>query len=253
MPEENKGTGIAELPEQPKTENQGNPAVQGEQPETKSEQSSEAKSDLFSDKEKLEKSYKEMQAKFTQTTQELAKLKEEANTLNLLRGDPRFVEWATNTYSASPKTQPQAPVQAEDDEEIITTKGELKRLMADEAKKVLTSDPLRKYMEENAVETEMNKVERKGYTDVRNHRQAISDWYASHTDSTLPLEDVYKIVAFEKKVKEGPAVNNTLSEKKAAASEGPGMTVVKTEQPILNFRDAAIAAFRKAGRDTSNL
>jgi hypothetical protein len=193
----------------------------------------------FKTPEDLYKSYQELRKDYTQTKQKAAELAEDAKTMNLLRGDPRFNDWATKTYSEQPQQTPQADKLDELEELGIPTE-KLEKLIERRATQLIENHPAIQIAKKTAIDFAFKEAEDNGIKDIRSYKDKIADWYRSNPSMVnLPLEHVYKIVAFDdapnKVRQEQQQVNQS---KRNSSTEGPGMTVAATAPVIRTLGDS---------------
>lgn len=199
----------------------------------------------FKSPEDLYKSYQELRKDYTKTKQEKAEADKDAEALRFLKSDPRFNNWALETYSGPSQKQSQAPEpEVSELEELGLPVDKLESLIERKAtqiaRQMIDGDPRIRSAEEQYVEWEFSKAERdKGLTDIRQHKSAISRWYSDHPGVNLGLDEVYKLVTYDNKQDRAKQeVTKSFEAKKAASTEGPGMSTVRTQEPVRSIRDA---------------
>ena len=208
----------------------------------------------FKTPEELYKSYEEIRKDYTRTKQEAAELAKEADTMKMLRNDARFTDWAEKTYGSPSQTKPQAEEAGYSELEelgipIKKLEAIIDRRAEEKAREILDSDPLRQIQKEQSKDYLFSKAENSGLKDIRSYEDKISDFYQKNPMlQSLPIEHVYKIVAFDdvpNKVKEQQRASNEI--KRNASTEGPGMSVTETNKEINTLGDALRAEMKQRG------
>lgn len=197
----------------------------------------------------LEPTYKGMQAAFTKKMQELSGSAEKANLYEKLMENPRFRSIMEGKPEETPATPIEEKYKGKSAHEIVQAMVE----ETVETKMKENVEPVTSQFYEKQAEDEISKLEQK-YPDnnelnlpsFHSLRESIAERVEKYPD--VPLEEHYKVIAFEKAQESGrqQAVQKMEEKKQGSAETGSAPEGVTAETPeVKNFWDAAKYALKK--------